>query len=56
VLFLSRLIDGITGGNISTASAYIADITAPQDRAKRFALIGVAFGLGFIIGQHWAAR
>jgi MFS transporter, DHA1 family, tetracycline resistance protein len=50
VLFLSRLIDGITGGNISTASAYIADITPPQDRAKRFALIGVAFGLGFILG------
>jgi len=50
VLFLSRLIDGLSGGNISTASAYIADITAPQDRAKRFALIGVAFGLGFILG------
>ena len=50
VLFLSRLIDGITGGNISTASAYIADITPPSDRAKRFALLGVAFGLGFILG------
>jgi MFS transporter, DHA1 family, tetracycline resistance protein len=50
VLFLSRLIDGITGGNISTTIAYMADITPPQDRAKRFALIGVAFGLGFILG------
>ncbi len=50
VLFLSRLIDGITGGNLSTASAYIADITPPQDRAKNFALIGIAFGLGFILG------
>ncbi|HJZ49861.1 MAG TPA: MFS transporter, partial [Roseiflexaceae bacterium] len=50
VLFLSRLIDGLSGGNISTASAYIVDITPPEERAKRFALIGVAFGLGFIIG------
>ena len=50
VLFLSRLIDGITGGNISTAMAYVADVTAPQERAKRFALVGVAFGLGFILG------
>ncbi len=50
VLFLSRLIDGITGGNISTASAYIADVTPPEKRAKNFALIGAAFGLGFILG------
>ncbi len=50
VLFLSRLIDGITGGNISVASAFIADVTPPQDRAKNFALIGAAFGLGFILG------
>jgi multidrug resistance protein len=50
VLFFSRLIDGLSGGNISTASAYIADITPPHQRAKRFALIGIAFGLGFIIG------
>jgi multidrug resistance protein len=50
VLFLSRLIDGITGGNISTAMAYIADITPPRERAKHFALVGVAFGLGFILG------
>jgi DHA1 family tetracycline resistance protein-like MFS transporter len=50
VLFLSRLIDGITGGNISTATAYVADVTLPQDRAKNFALIGIAFGLGFVLG------
>ncbi|MFL5803502.1 MAG: MFS transporter [Roseiflexaceae bacterium] len=50
VLLLSRLIDGITGGNLSTASAYIADITPPQERAKSFALLGAAFGIGFILG------
>jgi DHA1 family tetracycline resistance protein-like MFS transporter len=50
VLFLSRLIDGITGGNISTAQAYIADVTPPQERAKNFALMGAVFGLGFILG------
>lgn len=50
VLFIARLIDGATGGNMSTAQAYIADITPPQDRAKNFGLVGAAFGLGFIIG------
>jgi multidrug resistance protein len=50
VLFLSRLIDGITGGNISTAQAYIADVTPPQQRAKNFALMGAVFSLGFILG------
>jgi MFS family permease len=50
VLFLSRLIDGFTGGNIATAMAYIADVTPPRDRARNFAFGGVAFGLGFIIG------
>jgi multidrug resistance protein len=50
VLFLSRLIDGITGGNISTAQAYIADVTPPQDRAKNFALMGAVFSLGFVLG------
>jgi MFS family permease len=44
------VIDGITGGNIATAQACIADISAPEDRAKNFGLIGAAFGLGFIIG------
>jgi multidrug resistance protein len=50
LLFASRIIDGITGGNISTAQAYIADISAPEDRSKNFGLIGAAFGLGFIVG------
>lgn len=50
ILFLSRLIDGFTGGNLSTASAYIADISKPEDRAKNFTLIGMAYGLGFILG------
>ena len=50
ILFLARIIDGITGGNLSTASAYIADVSPPADRAKNFGLIGVAFGLGFILG------
>jgi multidrug resistance protein len=50
VLFLSRLIDGLTGGNLSTATAYIADVSKPEERAKNFVLIGMAFGLGFIVG------
>lgn len=50
LMFFARILDGVTGGNISTAQAYIADVTAPEDRAKSFGLIGAAFGLGFIIG------
>jgi MFS transporter, DHA1 family, tetracycline resistance protein len=50
MLFASRLIDGITGGNLSVAQAYISDVTEPKDRAKGLGLIGAAFGLGFIIG------
>jgi DHA1 family tetracycline resistance protein-like MFS transporter len=50
VLFLSRLIDGVTGGNLSIASAYIADVSSREERAKNFTLIGMAFGLGFILG------
>ena len=50
VLFLSRLIDGFTAGNASTASAYIADVTPPQDRAKTYGFIGMAWGMGFILG------
>src|SRR5512140_2406637 len=50
VLFLSRLIDGITGGNMSTAMAYIADVSRPEERAQNFVLVGMAFGLGFVIG------
>src|SRR5512141_737343 len=50
VLFLARLIDGITGGNISTASAYIIDVSKPEERAKNFTLLGMAYGVGFILG------
>ncbi len=50
ILFLARVIDGISGGNLSTASAYIADISAPDDLAKNFTLVGVAWGLGLILG------
>ena len=50
MLFVGRIIDGITGGNISTAYAYIADITTEENRAKGMGLIGAAFGLGFIFG------
>lgn len=50
LLFLSRIIDGITGGNISIAQAYIADITTKENRAKGMGMLGAAFGLGFIFG------
>jgi DHA1 family tetracycline resistance protein-like MFS transporter len=50
ILFLSRVIDGLTGGNISVAQAYIADVTDEKNRARGLGMIGAAFGLGFIIG------
>ena len=50
MLFVARIIDGITGGNISTAQAYIADVTPPEQRSRGMGLIGAAFGLGFIFG------
>ena len=49
-LFVGRVINGATSASFSTASAYVADITAPQDRAKAFGMMGAAFGVGFIIG------
>jgi len=49
-LFVGRLIAGITGASFTTASAYIADISTPENRAQNFGMIGAAFGLGFIIG------
>ncbi len=62
-LFAGRIIAGITGASVTTASAYIADISNDEDRAKNFGLIGAAFGLGFIIGPviggilgHYGAR
>ncbi|SRR6266404_1639511 len=49
-LFVGRIIDGITGGNISTAQAYIADVTPPEQRSRGMGLVGAAFGLGYIFG------
>ncbi len=50
MLFVGRILDGITGGNISTAQAYIADITTKENRATGMGLIGAAFGVGFVFG------
>lgn len=62
-LFVGRIIAGITGASISTATAYIADVSTNENRAKNFGMIGAAFGLGFIIGPvlggflgHYGAR
>ncbi len=49
-LFIGRILAGVTGASITTASAYIADVSTPENRAKNFGMIGAAFGLGFIIG------
>jgi MFS transporter, DHA1 family, tetracycline resistance protein len=49
-LFVGRIISAITSASFTTANAYIADITAPQDRAKSYGMIGAAFGLGFVLG------
>ncbi len=50
LLFISRIIDGITGGNISIAQAYMADVTTKETRAKGMGLLGAAFGIGFMFG------
>ena len=49
-LFIGRIVPGISGGNISTAQAYMADITSPEERSHVMGLIGAAFGLGFTLG------
>lgn len=49
-LFVARLINGMTAASFSTAAAYVADVTAPQDRAKAFGWMGSAFSLGFLVG------
>ena len=60
IMFLSRIIDGLTGGNITVAQAYITDVTDKTNRARGLGIIGSAFGLGFILGpaaggllSHW---
>jgi DHA1 family tetracycline resistance protein-like MFS transporter len=50
MLFLARIVDGLSGGNISTARAYVADVTKPEERSRAYGIIGAAFGLGFILG------
>jgi len=50
VVFLARIVDGLTAGNLSIAQAYIADVTTPKERSRAFAVIGIAFGIGFLIG------
>src|SRR5476651_1873838 len=49
-LFVGRVIAGITGASFTTATAYIADISTNENRAKNFGMVGAAFGLGFFIG------
>ena len=55
MLFAARIVDGLSGGNITTARAYIADITTEDDRASAYGLLGAAFGLGFIVGPALGA-
>jgi MFS family permease len=50
MIFLGRVLDGLTAGNLGVAQAYIADNTEPKNRARSLALIGIAFGIGFLIG------
>lgn len=60
MLFASRIVDGISGGNIATAQAYVADITVPEERTRGMGVVGAAIGLGFVFGpaiggvtSHW---
>jgi MFS family permease len=66
MVFLGRIIDGLTAGNLTIAQAYISDVTKPEERTKAFGLIGIAFGMGFLLGPaisgylsqfglHWPA-
>jgi MFS-type transporter involved in bile tolerance (Atg22 family) len=54
LLILGRTLAGLAGATYITATAYVADISSPEDRAARFGLIGAAFGIGFVIGPRWA--
>ncbi len=55
LLFIGRILDGATAGNLSLAQAYIADNTQPENRARSFGIIGIAFGLGFFLGPSMTA-
>src|SRR5438874_2638021 len=50
VVYISRAIDGLSGGNVSTAQAYVSDVTTHENRAKAMGMLGAAFGIGFSIG------
>ncbi|MEN9577461.1 MAG: hypothetical protein RJA70_470 [Pseudomonadota bacterium] len=50
MVFVSRAIDGLTAGNLSLAQAYVSDVTSKENRAKAFGVIGIAFGIGFLVG------
>jgi len=50
ILFAARILDGLTGGNVSVAQAMVSDTSTPQNRAKKFGYLGSAFGFGFVIG------
>jgi len=50
LVYLARIIDGLTAGNLVIAQAYIADVTEPRDRTRAFGLIGISFGIGFLLG------
>ena len=50
IIYASRIVDGISGGNISAAQAYVSDITAPDQRAKYMGMLGAGFGIGFTVG------
>ncbi len=56
LLFVGRVLDGLTGGNVSVARAVIADVTEPKNRARNFGLIGACFGVGFVMGPYIGAR
>jgi len=50
MLFVARILDGLTGGNVSVAQAMVSDTSTPQNRAKKFGILGSAFGFGFVVG------
>jgi MFS family permease len=50
LVYLARIIDGLTAGNLVLAQAYISDVTEPQNRTRAFGLIGISFGVGFLLG------